>query len=373
MTRQRWSSLSLTFALAVVASACGAGSEELGDSGSFINTSPPAADTGAVVGPIDAGTVVVPDSGAIKPPPTQVGVDSGARDSGPAIVVITDAGLGGSDSAVTADGGVTGDAGSVVTAPGSCCPDGKCICREPPPAKLDATKGKYKVATVQGKTGVIHYPTDATPPFAAIALCGGFTNTGPEMTPWGPFYASHGIVVLITATDGLDDPATRATKLLASVTELKGLSTGPLAGKIATDRLGTSGYSMGGGGTVIAASRNAELKTSIGLAAFQPTGMAMVKTPTLLFCGTDDIIAGCADNSDPAYTAIPNSTPKMKMMITGGDHLTSWFGPADAGPAISGGYGLAFQKVFLEGDERWRAALLMKPAGSTQVTNIMAK
>jgi hypothetical protein len=346
--------------------ACGGGDDP---NGNFINPAG-AGDAGMLVPDtgtpitgfptVDSGTMIPINTIPTQKPDSSVstnpGSDAGTTDGG----ATTDSAVPGSD------GGTTGDGG---TGTGMCCSDGNCLCHGPVPTKLSGgTKGPFKTAMVTAKTGTIYYPTDAEPPFAAIALCAGFLNTGPEMTDWGPFYASYGIVVLITTTDGADFPDDRATKLLASIAELKAITSGPLAGKL-SGRYGTSGYSMGGGGTLIAANKTPSLLTSVSLAAWGPDA-AMDKVPSLLLCGTDDIVAPCSDHTDPAYAQIPSTTPKMKMVIDGGDHLAAWFGPADGGGGISGGYALAFQKVFLEGDTRWKPLLLTKPSGSTQETNI---
>jgi pimeloyl-ACP methyl ester carboxylesterase len=189
------------------------------------------------------------------------------------------------------------------------------------------------------------------------------------MADWGPFYASYGIVTVITNTGGGDFPAIRAQKLMAALEEIKKLNddpSSPIGGKLA-GRYGTSGYSMGGGGTTITARDNPTLKTSIGLAAWSPTG-ARVQVPTLLMCGTSDGVAACSQ-SEGAYREIPDTTPKMLIAISGATHF-SWFSPTGAGRGISGQYALAFQKVFLEGDERWRPFLLQSSSGADVTTNI---
>jgi pimeloyl-ACP methyl ester carboxylesterase len=220
------------------------------------------------------------------------------------------------------------------------------------------------------ESGTAYYPAgDAKPPFAAVALCAGFLNTGPEMETWGPFYASYGIVTVIVTTTGADLPDLRGQKLLAAIDELKMLnkgSSGPLAGKLA-GRYGTSGYSMGGGGTTLASASDKTLKTSVGLAPWGGVGEG-VTVPTLVFCGDADTVAPCA-MSDGVYGGIPASTPKMKIVVPGSTHF-NWFGPTDTANSTSGKYALAFQKVFLEGDERWKPLLLMKPQGGSSDTNI---
>jgi len=357
--RSPWPALALASALL---GACG-GEEPIEAPLNPVFTGTP--DTGAPIG-------TQPEAGVITPPP-----DAGSTPIVPVVTVDAGGNTGGGSEAGTVDAGVvdggsvpdggSGDGGGMGT--GMCCPDGNCLCHGPVPTSISGrTKGSFKTATIAGKTGTIYYPTDAEPPFASVALCGGFLNTGPEMVDWGAFYASYGIVTIITSTGALDFPDIRADKLLASVTELKGLTTGPLAGKL-SGRYGTSGYSMGGGGTLIAANKTPTLRTSVSLAAWGPSA-AMNKVPSLLLCGTQDTVAPCGDHTNPAYTQIPETTPKMKMVITGGDHLAAWFGPADGGGGITGGYALAFQKVFLEGDVRWKPLLLTKPSGSTQETNI---
>jgi pimeloyl-ACP methyl ester carboxylesterase len=263
--------------------------------------------------------------------------------------------------------GGTDPAGGTGGGTGTCCPTGDCLCHGPAPTGLTSAAGPFSVTTYTISTGTVHYPTNADAPFAAVAIVGGFTNTGPEMAPWGRFYASHGIVTAVTTTTGVDSPDIRATKLLAAITELKAENTksgSPLFGKLA-GRYGTSGYSMGGGGTTIASTRDATLKTSVGLASWSPVGNG-IQVPTLLLCGSSDGTAPCS-MSQGSYNAIPSTTPKMMTTISGASHL-NWFGPTNAGGGISGETALAFQKVFLEGDERWRPFLLQ--SRGTKTTNI---
>jgi hypothetical protein len=281
-------------------------------------------------------------------------------------------GTGGAEGSTGGAEGSTGGAegstgGSDGGGDGTCCSDGNCLCHGPDPTGLPTGNGPFKTANYTVPTGVVYYPTDAEPPFAGVALCGGFLNTGPEMVGWGSFYASYGIVTIITATGGADLPDLRGTKLVAAIGTLKSENTksgGQLFGKM-SDRYGTSGYSMGGGGTTLASAATATLKTSVGLAPWGGNG-AGVKVPTLLLCGSSDTVAPCS-MSQGVYRAITDPTPKMMVTIAGATHF-SWFGPADAGRGASGAVALAFQKVYLEGDTRWKPFL--SDANGTVVTNI---
>lgn len=272
------------------------------------------------------------------------------------------AGLGGT-------GGAAGMAGTGGAGGGACCNNGDCLCHGPAPTALTAANGSFRVESFTIPAGKVHWPADAEPPFAAVAVCGGLFNTGPEMDAWGSFYASHGIVTLIVSTLGSDSPDVRATKLGEGVARLKEQDTSSgsaLFGKLA-GRFGTSGYSMGGGGTTLASVDDPTLRTSVGLAPWSPVGTA-VHVPTLLLCGTSDGTAPCSMAQD-AFGKIPASTPKMMISISGVAHL-DWFGPTNAGMGTSGKYALAFQKVFLEGDERWRSLLVAPPSNGTQTGNI---
>jgi pimeloyl-ACP methyl ester carboxylesterase len=278
------------------------------------------------------------------------------------------AGMAGTD-AMAGAGGMGAAGGDAGAGTGTCCADGNCLCRDPEPTGVTSSAGPFDTASFRVSTGTVYYPTDAEPPFAGVAICGGFLNTGPEMESWGPFYASHGIVTIITTTTGADIPDIRAVKLLAAIESLKAENTksgSELFGKM-SDRYGTSGYSMGGGGTTIASAEESTLKTSVGLAPWAPVG-AGIQVPTLLLCGSSDGTAPCS-MAQSSYRSIPEATPKMMISISGASHF-SWFGPGDAGRGTSGAYALAFQKVYLEGDERWKPFLLESPSGGTATTNI---
>jgi hypothetical protein len=94
-----------------------------------------------------------------------------------------------------------------------------------------------------------------------------------------------------------------------------------------------------------------------------------VKTPTLFICSDADTVASCS-GTNTSYAAIPASVPKMILDIPGESHF-NWFSPTDAGMGESGAYALAFQKVFLEGDERWKPILSTMPkTGTTKMANV---
>jgi hypothetical protein len=328
----------------------------------------PAADSGLPAH--DAGGTGVPggplqDAGGVG-----IGQDAAQPASDAGSTGLPGGGDGGqTDAARASDGsadtgpGAGGDAGS-----GSCCPDGKCLCHGPSPTALTAERGPYMTQnyTVAG-AGCVYYPTNAEPPFAAVAISDGFIGSGGcgsfQTGAWGPFYASWGIVAMIVDTGSLDDPDLRAQALLDGVAAFKAENTkssGPLSGKLA-GRYGTSGFSMGGGGTTIAASRDNTLLSDVAIMPWGPTNRG-VTVPTLVICGSSDGTASCTSHGTPAYRGIAESVPKMRIVVNSG-HV----GQPSAGGGESGKVGLAFQKVFLEGDTRWRPLLIGANAEDTNI------
>jgi len=282
-----------------------------------------------------------------------------------------DAGAG--DATAARDTGTTpaGDSGSAPPMPGEkgmCCDDGNCLCHGPAPTALTSTKGPFKTQsyTVAG-TGCVYYPTDAEPPFAAVSISDGFLGSGGcgsfQTGQWGPLYASWGIVAMIVNTGSSDQPNARGRALLKGISAFKTENTkagSPLNGKLA-GRYGTSGFSMGGGGTTFASSEDKTLLSSVAIMPWGPV-RGSVSVPTLIICGSSDGTAACGSHGTPFYRGVANTTPKMRVQVTSG-HA----GQPSAGSGRSGQYGLAFTKVFLEGDTRWKSLLVAAPSEETNL------
>jgi hypothetical protein len=300
------------------------------------------ADTGAPLGNADGGSS-----------------DAGGRGDAGSIGGGSDAGaVGGGDA-----GPVGGDGGT-----GTCCPDGKCLCHGSNPTALTANRGPYMTQsyTVTG-AGCVYYPTNAEAPFAAVAISDGFLGSGGcgsfQTGSWGPLYASWGIVAMIVNTGSLDTPDLRGAALAQGIMAFKSENTrsaSPLNGKLA-GRYGTSGFSMGGGGTTYAARQDRTLLSNIAIMPWGPVNSG-VTVPTLVICGSSDSTASCSSHGTPAYRGIADTVPKMRIVISSG-HA----GQPTSGGGESGRVGLAFQKVFLEGDTRWRQLLIGAMAEDTNI------
>jgi hypothetical protein len=270
--------------------------------------------------------------------------------------------------AAGASGAAAGTGGMPGMGKGMCCSNGDCLCHGDPPSELTSDEGPYKVEsyTIAG-AGCVYYPTDAEPPFAAVAVSDGYLGSGgcgiAQTGRWGPLYASHGIVTMIINTTGSDQPATRGRKLsggIAAFKEENEKSGSPLYKKL-SGRYGTSGFSMGGGGTTYASQDDSTLKSSVAIMPWGPVSRG-VNVPTLVICGSSDTIAPCSSHGTPLYSGLPADLPKMRVQVSGSHN-----GQPSAGGGKSGEYGLAFQKVFLEGDERWRPLLVGADSVATTI------
>jgi len=214
----------------------------------------------------------------------------------------------------------------------------------------------------------VFYPRDDSTDLAGVVMCPGFSALKGSIAGWGPFFASHGIVLMtIDTKTTLDQVVQRAPQIQEALRDLQemGDNRSELRGRFG-GKWGVSGWSMGGGGTWLTAANQAQrlgVRTAVTLAGHNLTaggaigvGAANIRIPTLMMNGsTDATILGGLAQTDSAYSAIPNGTPKM-MWETGTCGHFCW-GDPNAGNNISGVLMMAWQKTFLEGDDRFRSLL----------------
>jgi dienelactone hydrolase len=273
--------------------------------------------------------------------------------------------------------GGTGGAGGAMPMP---TPIGMPIERGNDPTEASASRaGPYNVESYTSGFrapqsyggGTIHYPTDAEPPLGIVVVCPGFTAPQLLIQSWGPFLASHGIVTMtidtITPLDPVDARAVALMDALGGVQAENARAGSPLNGQLDIMRAGVMGWSMGGGGTWINAATHPELKTAIALAGHILTSplndLTEITVPTLMLAGALDTAILGGGMSQPVYMSIPESTPKMLYEVGVGDHNIG-NNPSNHSGAI-GRYGLAWQKVFLENDQRYRKFLLQEGPGAS--------
>ncbi len=240
------------------------------------------------------------------------------------------------------------------------------MCPEPTVASL-SIDGIYEVMTYTDIPDVeefgdatVYYPMDTPGPIGGVAIAPGWTELQRHIEWWGPRLASHGYAVLVLDTNDprADQPEARAEALIAAVRILRGendRAESPLSGRIDTEKMAIMGHSMGGGGVLIAANEYpTEIQAAIPFTPWQPAGdFGQVIAPTLVMAGSADRVAGVADHAWPHYQSIPESTIKVFMEIDGGSHFIADTNRGEDLGTI-GRYGIAWLKLYLDGDERYR-------------------
>lgn len=261
----------------------------------------------------------------------------------------------------------------VVDTTAECCAD--CICRNDEPVQATYSNGPYQVgnyvlpSSAYRAGATVYYPTNAQPPFAGLVYCPPFTGVQAMLAAWGPFFASHGIVLVTLDTsstsDQVDSRDDQQRAVLEALKAEDNRSGSPLYNKLSS-RFGVMGWSMGGGATWINAATVPDLYSAMSLAGHNATAGNTSKgdnimCPTLILNGADDTtILGGQGQSPGVYGAIDNDVPKIIYEVDGKGHM-DWMTPTSAGNDVAI-LALAFQKTFLEGDTRWGVLLDDPPA-----------
>ena len=248
----------------------------------------------------------------------------------------------------------------------------------PPPTIASlSVDGAYEVMTYTDIPDVpefgdatVYYPVDTAMPIGGVAISPGWTELQRHIEWWGPRLASHGYAVLILDTNDAraDQPEQRAEALIAAVRILRGENDragSPLSGRIDTEKMAIMGHSMGGGGVLIAANKYpAEIQAAIPFTPWQPAGdFSQVVAPTLVMAGSADRVASVSDHAWPHYQSIPESTIKVFLEIDGGSHFIADTSRGEDLGTI-GRYGIAWLKLYLDGDERYRGFIYGDEAAS---------
>jgi predicted dienelactone hydrolase len=199
--------------------------------------------------------------------------------------------------------------------------------------------------------------------------------------------ASHGIVaLLITPTTTADLPPARGDDLVAGVKHLmmeNGRQGSPLMGKIAVDRICVTGHSMGGGGSLYAASTLGKMiRCVVPMQPWSPgASFPMIAAPTMIIGAASDTIAAVAGNAQGHYDSIPAGVDKYLVVLEGDHYLSTdrtsgipQTEMANATPSFDpqAAYIIPFYKVYLESDERYRPYLTDAMRSKTIVTSFMS-
>lgn len=240
-----------------------------------------------------------------------------------------------------------------------------CVGCEPPdpPVGGPADEGVYSECTFSsglsdsdyGSAQVFYPCEEEDGPFPATTLTGGFTNTKEQMYWLAEHLVTHGyIVIAITPTNPFSLSATtweNAHKAgISKLISQNALSSSPIYGLVDTDNLQVSGYSYGGGGTLLAAN---DLGTQlVSVQAFAPfaagTSLSGVTAATLCIAGGSDTTAS-PSSVISSYNSLPNTIERTYAEYTGLSHLEWVSADATTRDRLKT-YITSWMKVYLDGD-----------------------
>ena len=186
---------------------------------------------------------------------------------------------------------------------------------DPTSSSLNATSGPFAVSTSNVVLargfggGTIYYPT-TTGRYGVVAISPGFTATESSVAWLGRRLATHGLVVITINTNStLDQPASRATQLMAALNHVVNSASSTVRSRVDSTRLAVAGHSMGGGGALIAAESNPTLKAALPLTPWNlSSSFTQVQVPTLIVGADGDSVASVAVHARPFYASRPATT-----------------------------------------------------------------
>ncbi len=184
----------------------------------------------------------------------------------------------------------------------------------------------------------IYYPTDdSAGPYPAIVVAHGFMMNKEHFVSWGEYYASWGYVASVIHMQYariLNSNHTRcAYEILANLeflVEMNDDPSSPIEGKVDTEHMGVTGFSVGGKATILAAQFDNQEGRGL-VKAIAPMAAALdgqpnvidyvddVVVPVLLQSGELDTLIPPDSHSQPFYDAL-EGVPAQFFVITGGNH-----------------------------------------------------
>jgi predicted dienelactone hydrolase len=152
-----------------------------------------------------------------------------------------------------------------------------------------------------------------------------------------------------------DQPDSRGAQLLAALDWA--VNSSPAASRIDRNRLAVAGHSMGGGGSLRAATSRPSLQAAIPLAPWHSTkSWSSVRVPTLIIGGESDSVAPVSTHSELFYSSIPSTTEKAYLELNNASH----FFPQTANvPQAS--MMVSWLKAFVDNDIRYLPFLCPAP------------
>jgi len=196
--------------------------------------------------------------------------------------------------------------------------------------------------------------------YPSTTLTGGYTNTKEQMYWLANHLTSHGyIVITMTPNNIYGTPPVWQTAHKAGITKLKAentRTTSPIYNKVNVNKLSLSGFSMGGGGTLLAAADlKSEIKTAIPLAPYLGTSSpnySSINAKTLIQAGSNDTVSYPSTVAS-YYQSLPTSISRALATFNGASHL-DWIDTGNkTQQARFKTLITSWMKVYLDGDSEY--------------------
>lgn len=247
---------------------------------------------------------------------------------------------------------------------------------DPTTATLDASRGPFAVSEERVYSwrasgfggGDIYYPTARDQgTFGVVAISPGYTAGRSSMAWLASRIASHGFVVInIDTITRSDQPASRGRQLLAALDHVT--SSSGVRDRVDAGRQAVVGHSMGGGGSLAAASSRPTLRAAVPLTPWNLTkNWSSLQVPTLIVGAENDSVASVRTHAEPFYESLPANLPKAYLELNNATH----FAPNTTNSTI-GRYTVAWLKRYVDEDQRYTQFLCPPPAPSSAIEEYRA-
>ncbi|MCO8269066.1 alpha/beta hydrolase [Actinoplanes sp. TRM 88003] len=246
--------------------------------------------------------------------------------------------------------------------------------RGPAPSRagIEAARGPFATSQVTVARsavsgfggGDIVFPTDTSAgTFGAVAIAPGFTARRSSMAWIVPRLASQGFVVFnIDTLTTSDQPASRGRQLLAALDFLTERSS--VRTRVDASRLAVMGHSMGGGGSLEAATSRNTLQAAIPLTPWDLNrNFGRSQVPTLIIGAERDAIAPVRQHSEPFFASLPDTLDSAYLELAGASH----FAPNVPNTTIAS-TSIAWLKRFVDDDTRYDQFLCPGPARNAAIS-----
>ncbi|MBM6405312.1 alpha/beta hydrolase [Phycicoccus sp. CSK15P-2] len=237
---------------------------------------------------------------------------------------------------------------------------------DPTERSIEATRGPFSVSTISVSdfstpgfgAANITYPTSRSEgTFGVVAISPGYT-AGESTIAWlRPRIASQGFVVISFDTNSRTDfPSSRGDQLLAALDYV--IEDSSVRDRVDGSRQAVMGHSMGGGGSLEAASDRRSIEAVVGLTPWNSDKTwSEVDAASLMIGAENDSVAPARTHAIPFYNSLTGAEDRAYLELDGASHLAPTFSNTEIAK-----YSISWLKRFVDDDDRYDQFLCPAPS-----------